>query len=188
MSIDFARSTGRRRGRIAGVVAAGAAVLSLAIAAPAWAAPEATATVAPIGTGGSYLVTLKNTGSEAITNFYVETGEPLATNVVPSPACMAGNSPATGSIACNATVAPGVSAQMCYTGNALLEVLPGASMLVTFAGGTSAFIAVSPSPAVASCPLPGFKSPSPLKCKKGFKKKTVHGKTKCVKVKKKHKH
>jgi hypothetical protein len=35
----------------------------------------------------------------------------------------------------------------------------------------------------ASTPTP---APKPLKCKKGFKKKNVHGKAKCVKIKKKH--
>ena len=43
--------------------------------------------------------------------------------------------------------------------------------------------------AIQSCPVPGFTPKnSPVKCKKGFKKKTVHGKVKCVKVKKKHRH
>jgi hypothetical protein len=62
-------------------------------------------------------------------------------------------------------------------------------MLVTFGGGSS-FIPVSSSPSVASCPVPGFTTgpTGPTKCKKGFAKKTVHGKSKCVKRKhKKHK-
>lgn len=159
-------------------------MLSLTVAAPAWAAEEsATATVAPIGSGGSYLLTLNNNGPEVITNFFVGTGEgPLATNVVPSPACMAGNNPVSDAIKCSASVAPGASTQMCYTDHALEEFVPGA--LIFF---NNSHAVISDSPAVASCPLPGFKSSSPTKCKKGFAKKTVHGKAKCVK-RKKHKH
>jgi len=44
--------------------------------------------------------------------------------------------------------------------------------------------ASTPAPAPAPAPTP---APKPLKCKKGFKKKKVHGKAKCVKVKKHHK-
>ena len=41
----------------------------------------------------------------------------------------------------------------------------------------------TPAPAPAPAPTP---APKPLKCKKGFKKKKVHGKARCVKVKKHH--
>ena len=44
-----------------------------------------------------------------------------------------------------------------------------------------------PAPTQPPIPLPEAKpAPKPLKCRKGFKKKNVHGKTKCVRVKKKH--
>lgn len=43
--------------------------------------------------------------------------------------------------------------------------------------------AVTPAPALL--PLPTPTQPKPLKCRKGFKKKRVHGKLKCVKIKKK---
>ena len=43
----------------------------------------------------------------------------------------------------------------------------------------------TPAPAPAPTPTP---TPKPLKCKKGFKKKKVHGKARCVKQKKRHRH
>jgi hypothetical protein len=43
--------------------------------------------------------------------------------------------------------------------------------------------AVTPAPVLQ--PLPTPTQPKPLKCRKGFKKKRVHGKLKCVKIKKK---
>jgi hypothetical protein len=43
----------------------------------------------------------------------------------------------------------------------------------------------SPAPAPAPTPIPAHK---PFKCKKGFKKKTVHGKARCVKAKKHKRH
>jgi len=184
MSIDFARSVGRSRSRITGLAAAATVALSLAVAAPAWAEETGAATVAPIGSGGSYVVTLKNTGTETINEFFFSTGEKLATNVVPSPACSAGSSPIVYSITCHSTIGPGASTQLCYTGNELAESA-GISVLLGDGSASS-----SHSPAVSSCPVPGFKSSGgggSVKCKKGFKKKTVHGKAKCVKVKKKHK-
>jgi hypothetical protein len=52
-------------------------------------------------------------------------------------------------------------------------------------GGSSTPSTPAPSPVIASPPrAPAPKKP--LKCRKGFKKKTVHGKAKCVKVKKRH--
>jgi hypothetical protein len=103
-------------------------------------------------------------------------------------------------------VAPMTSKQFCYSGPAVTEA----------AFNLIEQVKVSSAPAVATCPLPGFTPASsgggggaggggssgggggstqptvpaataPAKCKKGFKKKTVHGKAKCVKVKK-HKH
>ena len=38
-------------------------------------------------------------------------------------------------------------------------------------------------PVVPPVSLPISTSPKPLKCKKGFQKKKVHGKARCVKVK-----
>ena len=191
--------------------------LLLAVAAPAWAEETGTASVPPIGAGGSYLVAVDNTGSETIHDFIFATGANLATNVVPSPACSAGTVPFTDSIKCTTTLAPGTSTQMCYTGHPPVEAAPDA--WVFFDQGHTE--GLSQLPAVASCPLPGFNSSgggggsegggnpgggggsggggstqqptappttAPVKCKKGFKKKKVHGKAKCVKAKKKHRH
>lgn len=160
MRIGISRSMdsfGRRHWHgVTGGIMAAAVVLALTLASPASAANGATATAAPIGAGGSYLVTVSNTGSEPITQFiFVPGEEPPATNVVPSPACQAGPTPVPGSINCNVTLAPGASTQMCYTGHAPAEAFPGASMLVSFSAGSS-FIPVSTAPRVASCPLPGF--------------------------------
>jgi len=54
-------------------------------------------------------------------------------------------------------------------------------------GGGSTSPSPSPSPAPTPNPKPKPK-PKKLVCKKGFKKAKVHGKSKCVKVAKKHKH
>jgi hypothetical protein len=175
MSIDFARSLGGGRGRIAGVVAAATATvaLSLASAAPA-SAIGPSATLAPIGTG-SYLLTI-TAGAEQVTSLAL-IGENI-TNVAPAGIC----EPQTDSPICGfATVPPMTSKQFCYSGPAVTEV--GFNLIEQ--------VKVSSAPAVASCPVPGFKPPktSPMKCKKGFVKKTVHGKAKCVMHKhKKHKH
>jgi YVTN family beta-propeller protein len=48
-------------------------------------------------------------------------------------------------------------------------------------GGSSTSLAPAPAPALPTSPKPKV-----LKCRKGFKKHKVHGKTRCVKVKKKH--
>jgi hypothetical protein len=161
MSIDTARSVGRTRGgkrgtwRILGGVAA--VVLVLTVAAPAWAGYSATATLAPIGTG-SYLLTVTNTGSAPITGFFAGAGEePPATNIVPSPACHYGNTPAVGTITCTIAIAPGASAQMCYTGKALVEEVPGAALILQPQSGA---VSLTMSPTVTSCPLPGFTATS----------------------------
>jgi|GEM_PF-3496706 len=161
MSIDTARSAGRTHGgkrsawRALGGVAAVA--LALTVAAPAWAGYSATATLAPIGTG-SYLLTVTNTGSEPIGGFIGSAGEtPVPMNIVPSPACHYGNSPVVASITCTITIALGASAQMCYTGNALVEELPGDALILEPQAGA---VTLTTSPAVASCPLPGFKATS----------------------------
>jgi hypothetical protein len=43
-------------------------------------------------------------------------------------------------------------------------------------------------PIVIPLPAPSAPVKKPLKCHKGFKKKTVHGKPKCIKVKKPKRH
>jgi PASTA domain len=151
----------RRARRCVGAIGAMAAVaLALTVAAPASASLTATATLAPIGTG-SYVLTVTNTSPETITDFVVDSGEESpATNVVPSPACGVSTVPfGPGSILCKIAIAPGASGAMCYTGHALLPLFPGESVLVESAG-TKGHIAFSTSPAVGSCPLPGFKGGS----------------------------
>jgi hypothetical protein len=152
MRVDVARFIGHKRSRIVGLVATVVAALTLTVAAPAWAEETGTASVAPIGSGGSYVVTLKNTGTETINEFFFSTGENLATNVVPSPACSAGSSPIVYSITCHSTIGPGASTQMCYTGHELAE---SAGISVLLGNGSASS---SHSPAVSSCPVPGFKS------------------------------
>src|ERR1700690_3562190 len=113
MSIDFARSLGGGRGRIAGVVAAAAATvaLSLASAAPA-SATEPSATLAPIGTG-SYLLTI-TAGAEQVTSLGL-VGEKI-TNVAPAGICAS----QTDGVLCGfATVPPMTSKQFCYSGPAV---------------------------------------------------------------------
>ena len=150
----------RRSGVI--VVMAAAVVLALVGSVPASAAnPTATATLAPIGTG-SYVLTVTNTGSEALSDFAVDSGEESpATNLVPSSACVVSSIPfGPGSIVCTIAIAPGASAEMCYTGHALEGLFPGESVLIETASGNKGHIAFSSSPAVGSCPLPGFKAGS----------------------------
>jgi hypothetical protein len=148
------RLGGRRRLRtMFGLVAL--VLVSLVVAAPALATiPSATATLAPIGTG-SYLLTVTNTGSEPLTGFVVSAGEePVPTNIVPT-ACQFSGSPFSAAINCTIPLALGASAQMCYTGHALVEVIPGSSVLLLAAGG-GGYASIGTSAAVASCPLPGF--------------------------------
>jgi hypothetical protein len=152
---------GRRpdwRRRLAGAGGALASIaVTLALATPAWATASATGTLAPIGSG-SYLLTVTNTGSEAITSFAVSAREPsIPTNITPSPACF-GNDPTSNSIKCNVTIVPGAMTQVCYTGEALVEPVQGSFGIVWGAGsGTGSFdFDISSSPAVSSCPLPGF--------------------------------
>lgn len=155
MGINSGRAC--RHGGAIGALAA--VVLALTVAAPAWGAnPTATATLAPIGTG-SYVLTVTNTGPEALSDFIVDSGEESpATNVVPSPACVVSSVPfGPGSIVCTVAIAPGASAEMCYTGHALEGLFPGESVLIETATGNKGHIAFSSSPAVGSCPLPGFK-------------------------------
>ena len=133
----FARSVGRRRGRIAGLVAAATVALSLASVAPAWATGP-TATLAPIGTG-SYLLTI-TTGAEKLEHDLGLVGENL-TNFDP-----AGCSPQTGGVICTFELPAMTSKQICYSGSAVTEVQFN---LIEDVNPASA-------PAVGSCPVPGF--------------------------------
>ncbi len=174
---------GRSRRSIRGIVAAvgGVAALSLAGAAPASAAPEAIGSVAPIGSGGAYLVTLKNTGTELIPTFLIGSGE-TATGIVPSPACVL-NTPFSGAIACNSKVAPGATAQVCYVGSAPGVIFPDGSSapinLYVYGESASSLKGIDIaglSPAVASCPLPGF-NPNPVTTAPGITPTPLPGTT-----------
>ncbi|HEY5052167.1 MAG TPA: hypothetical protein VII45_02040 [Solirubrobacterales bacterium] len=151
MSIDIAQSEGRslgerrRGGRIAGVAAVLAVVLALAVAAPAWATPSGTATLAPIGTG-SYLLTIQNTGADEIKSLSAVGSSEGFSNFDP-----AGCIPAGGGFICVVSIAPGASTQICYSGPAVTQV----SLEITV------HVPVTSAPAVASCPLPGF-TPAPV--------------------------
>ena len=166
------RRPGRQRRHGAPVGALAAVVLALAFAAPAWAAaPTATATVAPIGTG-SYLLTLTNVSSAPISGFVVPASAESAANVAPAPACRVGTNTTPveidAAVICNVTVAPGASTQVCYAGHApgLLIPLAGEQMQVLLVGAVGGDISqlvagVTLAPAVASCPLAGFTKSSP---------------------------
>jgi hypothetical protein len=209
MNVDAARlddgSLGRRRrrGQIAAVTVAATMGLALAAASSAWA--SVSATVAPIGSpsAGSFLVTVTNSGPE--TEGVIVIG-PSGTGVVASsivPTTCQYNQPIAGAIGCPKVAAAG-SLQVCYTG-------PVAGQVLNF-GAASPTVPLTSVPTVASCPVPGFTPAStstpvpvptipvppiaipalpprsgPAKCKKGFVRKTEHGKAKCVK-RKKHKH
>jgi hypothetical protein len=126
--------------------------LALTVVAPAAAAPGATATLAPIGTG-YYLVTLTNVGPGTISGFVVSMGaEP--TNIAPSRTCV--DLPDAGEIWCTLTLAPGASTQMCYSGRPLQE------LVALFVGGVRETVAsIGTSPAVALCPFASFNVGSP---------------------------
>ena len=148
MGISGARRAGSRLGgkrglgRTVGVVASVA--LALAVAAPAWATVSATATLAPVGSA-SYLVTVTNTGSEAITGFSVYPTGFTVTNIVPSPACQYQGSAVIRWITCSLTVAPAASTEMCYTGYARGGSVPG----TLWGGVEGGYTNMSPSPAGA---------------------------------------
>jgi hypothetical protein len=143
---------------------------TLAVAPSALASGTATATVAPIGTG-SYLVTVTNTGTEAITLFtitsdngFIAGSEGFAPASIVPTTCHSG-APIAGAIGCPG-IAPGGSQQVCYTGPAATNV----SMLFSF-GGFPTSLPPTSAPAVAKCPLPGFTAPPVAKHKKHHKKK-----------------
>jgi hypothetical protein len=174
--------------------------MALVLAPSAWATVSGTATLAPIGTG-SYLLSVTNTGDESVGSVALP-GNESTKNAVSSKGMCFGF---VGTLLCTVELAPAASAQVCYSGTAVTEVV--FSTLLTSVPVTSA-------PSVSSCPLAGFtpvfpstpgstpgggeagggagpapSTKSPTKCKKGFVKKKAHGKSKCVKRKhKKHKH
>jgi hypothetical protein len=149
------------------------------------------------------LLSLKNTGDESVGSVALPGNEATKNAVSSSGQC----SPFVGTLLCTVELTPAASAQICYSGTPVPEVI--FTQLLTHVPVTSA-------PAVSSCPLASFTpvSPStstpgptpsgggvsggadtgaptksPTKCKKGFVKKTAHGKSRCVKRKhKKHKH
>jgi hypothetical protein len=141
----------RRHGLLAGMVLA--SVLALAVVTPASAAPSATVTLAPIGSGsGSYLLTLRNTGPEAIERFAFAVGEannphPASTPTNILPVTCTWNTPSAEAINCTA-VATGATADVCYTGEAARS--PAYLDFLTS-------VTITTAPAVSSCPLPGFK-------------------------------
>lgn len=170
MGIDVAGPKDRRgmRSRIAGIATILAVIAALAIAPSALA--SATATVARIGTG-SYLVTVTNTGTEAITLFAIASNNGfvagsegfVSASVVPT-TCTAG-APIAGTIGCPGIPAGG-SQQVCYTGPAATNV-----SILFASGGLPASVTPTSAAAVASCPLPGFTAPPAAKHKKHHRKK-----------------
>jgi PASTA domain len=154
MSIDDGRAVRRRTAGRLGlgwIAPVAVTVVALASAASASAA-SFTAVVAPIGTG-SYVLSVQNTGPEPITSVVFSAGE-KPTNIVPS-SCTLGNTPVVNSISCAVSVASGGDLQVCWTGEPIEELLPGANLLVgnSFGSATTA-------PAVSSCPVAGFKGAS----------------------------
>ena len=80
------------------------------------------------------------------------------------------------------------SAGSCTASPCSITLEADSSLTATFnanpsGGGGGSTPAPAPAPAPAPTPAP-TPTPKPLKCKKGFVKKKVHGKAKCVKVKK----
>jgi hypothetical protein len=173
MGIDSAGPKDRRgksrRGRIAGVAVTLVVMAALAVAPSALASETATAKVARIGTG-SYLVTVTNTGTEAITLFtigsdngFVAGSEGFAPASIVPTTCHSG-APIAGAIGCPG-LAPGSSQQVCYTGPAATNV----SILFPFGFPTT--LTPTSAPTLSSCPLPGFTAPPVAKHKKHHKKK-----------------
>jgi hypothetical protein len=160
------RGLGRGRARTILVPLLAVGALALVSAAPAGAAVSVTGTAAPIGTS-AILLTVTNTGSEPVTQIIFSAGEtPAPSNFAPS-VCTLGNTPVISSITCKVNVAPGGTTQICYTGNAPSEFVPGDFFLTNggVVGGT-----VTAAPAVGSCPVAGFKGAgssggSSAKCK-----------------------
>jgi hypothetical protein len=136
----------------AGWIALVAVTMTALASAASASAATYTAVVAPIGTG-SYVLSVQNTGPEPITSVVFSAGE-KPTNIVPS-SCTFGNVPTVNSINCTVNVTSGGDLQVCWTGEPIGELLPGANLLV----GNS-FGSATPAPAVSSCPVAGFKGAS----------------------------
>ena len=77
------------------------------------------------------------------------------------------------------------STSLCVAGDDAGNIVTAPYTAPTGGGPTPKSPTPAPAPAPTPLPVPHKEA---VKCKKGFKKKTVHGKAKCVKVKKKHKH
>jgi len=150
----------RGRRRVAALLTC--ALAALLLTASASAAPSANVTVARIGPGiGSYLVSVTNTGTVAITSFSVEAAH--ATSILPTPACAPSSTPSPGALTCTLEVAPGASGRVCYSGGVPLAFGPGESVLIE-SGGEHVYEAYAVAPAVSACPLTGFIAPKPGKC------------------------
>jgi hypothetical protein len=146
------RGLGRGRSRTILVPLIAVGAFALASSASAGAAVTVTGTAAPIGTS-AILLTVTNTGSEPLTQLIFTAGEIPASNFAPA-VCAFGNTPVVGAITCNVNVAPGATTQICYTGRAPVELVPGDFFLTN--GGIAAGT-VTAAPAVGSCPVAGFK-------------------------------
>jgi hypothetical protein len=149
------RTSRLRAVSIASMVAACAS--SLALAASASATPTVTVGIAPISSAsGSFVLTLTNTGGEAITDFIVAPGE--TTNADPT-SCVA-NTLAVGALDCHTTIAPSASFQVCYTGSEghggeLGEFVPGSNI---FINTEHVHVTAEKLGAVSTCPVAGFKT------------------------------
>jgi PASTA domain len=125
--------------RAAAVLAVGSLLFAVSVAPASAVPPSGSATLAPIGTG-SYLVTVKNTGSVAIEAFSVVAE---ATTFAPS---TCNSSTVGGAITCSTAIAPGGESQMCYSGPAATEARLNLEV----------HIPVTTAAGVSSCPVAGF--------------------------------
>jgi hypothetical protein len=136
----------------------------IAVAPASAAAAQGTLTVSPItGSAGGYLVTVTNTGKVEMTGFEFVAGSPESPSppkqIVPSSACSYH-----GFIVCNASLQPGASFQMCYSGAelSLFEVDLIARLKPegeVFGNGAGADFRGSP---VGACPLVASHEPGDL--------------------------
>jgi hypothetical protein len=114
---------------------------------------------------GSWVFTITDSGASPITGFYVRPGAQAPISALdPAGPCVA-NAPLLHDIACAVTVQPGAYASFCYTGAALAELLPGASVRVE--GAEAGFIPVRIYPSASTpCPTGRLRSagPAPPRC------------------------
>jgi PASTA domain len=151
--------TGIRRTCLLACMVACAIALAPGSAASA-ATPHGTLSVSPItGSPNGYVVTVTNTGTIEMTGFEFVAGSPESPSqpkqLVPSSTCSYH-----GFIVCTASVHPGTSFQVCYTGAelSLFEVDLVARLKPegeVFGSGAGSNFRASP---VSACPLPGFTS------------------------------